>query len=236
METPPPLPEPPPPPSQLPPREGMGCFAAGCLVVVVVVAFFIAVGGVGAWLLYGRAVTMFTSRQPADVRIANVSDVDLHNAERKLNQLGQAAANNEETTVEFTAAELNAMIAREPLFAELNNRVRIAMADSLMNVEMSAPLDAAPLPKLRGRWLNGGARFGFSFSLGEFAFEPKWAEANGHLFPEEFFTAFTPSFNRRFNDGFRREVEKNDQAALFWKHIKTIAVDRDRLVVATQRL
>ena len=103
-------------------------------------------------------------------------------------------------------------------------------------VEMSAPLDSAPLPKLRGRWLNGGARFGFSFSLGEFAFEPKWAEANGHSFPEEFFAAFTPSFNRRFNDGFRREGEKNDQAALFWKHIKTIAVDRDRLVVATQRL
>ena len=144
----------------------MGCFVAGCLVVVAVVAFFIAVGGVGAWLLYGRAVTMFTSRQPADVRIANVSDVDLHNAERKLNQLGQAAANNEETTVEFTAAELNAMIAREPLFAELNNRARIAMADSLISVEMSAPLDAAPLPKLRGRWLNGGARFGFSFGLG----------------------------------------------------------------------
>ena len=45
-------------------------------------------------------------------RIENVSDDDLKNAENKLNLLGQATNSNQETTVEFSAAELNAMIAR----------------------------------------------------------------------------------------------------------------------------
>lgn len=234
METPPPLQQP--QPSQLPPKQGMGCFAVGCLVVVIVAAFFIAVAGIGAWIFYGKAVTMFTSPQPTDVRIENVSDAELQNAEQKLNLLGQAAANNQETTVEFTAAELNAMIAREPLFTDLNNRVRVAMADSIMTVETSVPLNTVSLPKLKAHWFNGTARFGFSFNLGEFDFELKSAEANGHSFPEEFFTGFTPALNRSFNDSFRREIAKNTQSANFWKHIKTIAVNQDKLVVSTQRL
>lgn len=214
----------------------MGCFAAGCLIVIAVIAFFIVVGGIGAWVFYGKAVTMFTSPQATDVRIENVSDVDLRNAETKLNRLGQAANSNQETSVEFTAAELNAMIAREPLFAELSNRARIAIADSLMTVEMSVPLDQTTLPKLRGRWFNGTARFGFTFTNDEFAFELKSGEANGHSLPQEFFIGFSPTFNRSFNEGFRREVEKNNQAAIFWRHIKTIATDRDKLVVTTQKL
>lgn len=242
METPPPPvpPQPPPqPPPQvviLPPKQGMGCFAAGCLIVIAALAFLVVVGGIGAWFFYGKAITMFTSPQSTDVRIENVSDVDLRNAENKLNLLGQAAAGNQETSVEFSAAELNAMIAREPLFAELNSRARVAIADSLMTVEMSVPLDQTMLPKLRGRWFNGTARFGFTFSSDEFAFELKSGEANGHALPQEFFIGFVPSFNRSFNEGFRREVEKNDQAAIFWRHVKTIAVDRDKLVVTTQRL
>lgn len=214
----------------------MGCFAKGCLVVLIAGALLIGVGGIGIWLFYGKAVAVFTSPQPTDVHIENVSDADLRNAETKLNTLGQAAASNQEITVEFTAGELNAMIAREPLFVELSNRARVSIADSLMTVEMSVPLDQTALPKLGGRWFNGTARFGFTFTNDEFAFELKSGEANGHSLPQEFFVGFAPIFNRSFNDGFRREVEKNNQAAIFWQHIKTIAVDRDKLVVVTQRL
>jgi hypothetical protein len=240
METPPPVPPQQPPPSQqvviLPPKRGMGCFAGGCLLIIAILACIVVVGGIGAWFFYGKAVAMFTSTQATDVRIENVSDADLKNAENKLNLLGQATNSNQETTVEFTAAELNAMIAREPLFAELNNRARIAMADSFMTVEMSVPLDQIKLAKLRGRWFNGTARFGFVFNNDEFAFELKSGEANGQALPQEFFIGFMPTFNRSFNEGFKNEIAKNDQAAIFWRHIQTIAIDGDKLVVSTKRL
>jgi hypothetical protein len=142
METRPPLPR----------QEGMGCFAKGCLVVVVGI-LLVGVVGVGAWFFYGKAVAVFTFAQPAAIRIEQVSDADLGAAEQKLNRLRQATANSEETTVEFTAAELNALIAREPLFVGMRNRVRVAITDSIMTLEMSVPLDSAPLPKLKGAGL-----------------------------------------------------------------------------------
>jgi hypothetical protein len=229
METPPPLP----PPQQ---KQGAGCFAKGCLVVIIAGGLLICAFGISAWFFYGKAIGMFTATQPADVRIENVSDVDLQNAEKKLNQLDQATASNQETTVEFSAAELNAMIAREPLFADLNNRARLAIVDSLMTLEVSVPLDSVPWRKMRGRWFNGRARFGFSFNGGEFDFDPKSVEVSGQVFPEEFFTGMMPTLNQSINDGFRRGIEKNNQAALFWKHIKTMRLDRDKVVVVTQRL
>jgi hypothetical protein len=234
MEAPPPLP--PQQVAQLPPREAMGCFAKGCLLAVVLVALFAVVTGIGAWFLYGKAIGIFTSPQSADVRIENVSDVDLRRAEEKLNRLGQAVASNAETTIEFTAAELNAMIAREPLFAEVNNRARVGIADSTMTLEMSVPLSVAKLPGVKDRWLNGTARLGLGFANDEFVFNPKSAEANGHALPPEFLSAFVSPFNRSFNDNFRRELARNNQASTFWKHIKSIALERDKLVVVTQRL
>jgi hypothetical protein len=223
-------------PPPLPGHEGMGCFAKGCLVVVIVGILLVGAVGVGAWFFYGKAVALFTSPQPADIRIEQVADADLQAAEQKLNRLEQATAKNEETTAEFTAAELNALIAREPLFAGMKDRARVAIADSIMTLEMSVPLDSTPLPKLKGRWFNGTVRLGFSFVLGQFAFDLKSGETNGHSLPEEFFTGFTPTFNRSFNDGFRRGMEKNEQSANIWKHLKTIGLDRDKLVVTTERL
>ena len=239
METPPPPPQEQPAtpsPVPIPAPGGMGCFAKGCLVVVVGGALLIGALCVGAWFFYGRAVATFTSPQPTDVRIENVSDADLRSAEDKLNRLGQAAADNQEVTVEFTANELNAMIAREPLFAELNNHARVAIADSILTLEVSAPLGQTAMPKLKQRWFNGTARVGFSFTNDEFLFELKSGEANGHSLPQEFFIGLGPTFNRTLNTAFREELGKNDQAAIFWKHIKTISVTGDKVLVATQRL
>jgi hypothetical protein len=239
VETSPPLPpqqQAPQPPPPLPPQEGTGCFAKGCLVVVIVGILLIGAFGVGAWFLFGRAVSVFTSPQPADVRIEQVADVDLRNAEQKLNRLGQAAADNQEATIEFTANELNAMIAREPLFAELNNHARVAIADSTLTLEVSAPLEQMRLPKLQGRWFNGTARVGFSFGNDEFLFELKSGEANGRPLPQKFFIGVAPTFNRSLNQAFHKELEKNNQAAIFWKHIKIITLNGDKLVVVTQRL
>lgn len=219
----------------IPPHQGMGCFAKGCLVIVIAGTLLICALGVGAWFVYGRAVTRFTSPQPADVRIENISDVDLRSAEEKVNRLEQASANNQETTVEFTGGELNALIARGPLFAEANGRARVAIADSTLTLELSVPLDQTLLPKLKGRWFNGTANVAFSFSDEEFLFELKSGEANGRPLPEEFFIGFAPALNRTVNESFRREIEKNNQATVFWQHVKTITLNGDKLVVTTQR-
>jgi hypothetical protein len=233
MET-PPLPSPPPSYPPPVPREGMGCFGKGCLIAIVIGLFLVAVVGGGGWYLYSKAVNLFTASQPIDVRVEEPSDAVSQAAEQKLNRLRAATSNNEEATIGFSAADLNALIARDPGFRGARNRARIAIADSVVIVDLSAPLDSAPLPKLKGRWLNGTAHFGFSFAQGQFVFDAKSILANGHDVPQEFLGTI-PSFTKSFNDSFRRGLQKNSQGSAFWGRIKTIGVEGDKLVITTQR-
>ena len=223
------------PAMEAPPKQGMGCFAKGCLTLVIIV--FVLVGAVagGAWFLYGKAINIFTSTQPADIQIEEPSDAQFQTAEGKLTHLRQAVSNNQETTVDFTATDINALIARDPGFAGVRGRTRVSIADSTVTLQLSTPLDKVPLPRLKNRWFNGTASFQFSYDLGKFVVAAKSAEATGHAFPEAFFASFNSSFNRSFNDSFQQKLKENQQEATFWKHIKTMGVDGDKLVIKTQQ-
>src|SRR3982074_3977803 len=72
-------PTPPPPPPSVPPvqpaapyyppaRSGMGCFAKGCLTVLILGFLFIAVVGGGCWYFYKKTFNNLTSTAPAEVR------------------------------------------------------------------------------------------------------------------------------------------------------------------------
>ena len=52
-------------------------------------------------------------------------------------------------TVEFTAADLNALIARHPDFDDLRGKFRVAIADSILTLDMSVPLRDVPFPKIQ---------------------------------------------------------------------------------------
>jgi hypothetical protein len=143
----------------------------------------LAIVGVGGWYLYGKAISLFTSPQAVDVRMIEPTAGNFRAAEEKLNRLRQATANNQETVVEFSAADFNTLIARDPNFIGARNRARIAISDSIVTVELSAPLNSIRMPNLKDRWFNGSARFGFGLVLGQFVFDPKSGEANGHELP-----------------------------------------------------
>jgi hypothetical protein len=221
-------------PPPLPGKEGTGCFAKGCLILIV--ALFILGGALigGAWYLYGRAIDVFTSSQPAAIQIEQPSDAQFQAAKGKLDQLRRAISRNEETTVEFSVTDVNTLIARDPAFAGARDRARVNMADSLVTVELSAPLSTIPLPKLKQRWFNGTVSFQFSYDLGQFILNAKSAETKGTAVPEAFFASFSSSFNRSFNQRFQEELQKNNEKATFWDRIKTIVVEGDKLIVKTQ--
>jgi hypothetical protein len=45
---------------------------------------------------------------------------------------------------------------------------------------------------------------------------------------------FASSFSQNFSNGYRNAVRKNPRNAQFWKHIKTMTVEGDKLVISTQ--
>src|SRR5437764_2340025 len=227
----------PPPVAQTPPPapRGMGCFAKGCLTLIIggLVLLVVLVGG--AIFLANRAVQVFTSTQPVQVRVLPAKPAERQVAKAKLDTLRSAARNHQEATIEFNADEINALIANEPEFRGTRGHVRVAIANSIASLDVSAPLDSIHWKRLKGRWFNGDIQLGFSYVDDNFNFDIRSAEANGHQFPRAILTSdFMHSFNRSFNESFHRESAKHADANNLWRHIKMAALQGDKLVVITR--
>jgi len=216
----------------------MGCFAIACLSATIVFVLLLIVGGAGGWFLYSRAMNTFTSGQPANVAIEEPTEAQLRAAKAAIFRLRQATTRNEKAIVDFSEMDVNTLIAHDPVFARIRGKARIKIDDSLVAVEMSAPLDGIPLPKMKGRWFNGIVRLRCSYIDYQFAFDGQSAVANGYDIDlsSPFFSSFSRSFNQNFNDSFRRGLEQDRQGATFWKHIKSITVEKSRLVVEARQL
>jgi len=211
----------------------MGCFAKGCLTLLIVGFLLLACGLGGTWYLYVKTVDNLTSPAPADVQVQPPSERQFQTAANSMNRLREAAAANKEATAEFTAADLNALFARDAAFSDLRGRVRVEIADSTMTIALSAPLHSIPLPRIKKRWFNGTARFSFTYEAGTFSFDIKSAEAGGHQVPDLFLTESSiSSFNDSMNKSFRDEVK--DNGSDFWNHVKKMSLEGDKLVVTTQ--
>jgi len=212
----------------------MGCFAKGCLTIIILGFLCLAVVGVGGWLFYKKTFKNLTSSEPADVQVEKATPAQAAAADDSRTRLDEAIAKNEETTVEFTGPELNYLLQQNTDWDFLRGRSRIDIADSTMTVALSAPLDRLPWPGFKGRWFNGTVRFSMTYAAGEFQLEIISAEANGSRFPDALLSRFNSSFDEAMNDEFRKEVRKNTRQSDFWRHVKSISLQGDKLIITTK--
>jgi len=231
MDAPPIMQAPPPVP------RGMGCFAKGCLTFVIAI-FVLGVVLIGGGLFcVNRGINMFTATGPAQIQARPATAPEFQQAKAKLDSLRSAIRNRVETTIEFTADDVNALLQNEPEFHGARNRARVAISNSIVSLDLSAPLDSAHWSRLRGRWFNGKIQFGFSYVDDNFNFDIRSAEASGYQFPRVLLSAeFMQSLNRSFNDSFRRESARRGDASELWRHIRMATVQNDRLIVTTRAL
>jgi hypothetical protein len=212
----------------------MGCFAKGCLTVLILGFLFIAIIGGGGWYFYKKTFSNLTSTGPADVRVETPTPAQTKSAEDSHARLDEAIARNQETAIAFTGPEINVLLARNTDWDLLRGRSRIDIADSIMTVAMSAPLDTLPWPGLKGRWFNGTLRFSMSYDSGIFQLDLKSAEANGHQFPSAFLSSFNSGFNESMNRAFRDALARNEQGNEFWNHVKGVSLEGDKLIITTK--
>jgi hypothetical protein len=235
MDVPPPQqPAPPPPqPQYIPKSSGVGCFGAGCLTLLVIGFLFIAALVGGSWYLVTKGIDMFTSPQPVDVAMPMPTEAEYTAANEKSNQLRTALRNKQGATFTFTAAELNALIARDPDLVPHKGKVRFAIDDSIATVEMSVPLDTIDFPRVKRRWFNGSANFSFIYADEGFRFDANWLEANGHRISGSVLRYAADGFNRSFSRSFEESVDRDGNSE-FWRNIKTMTLDEDKLVIITR--
>src|SRR5215471_3978254 len=93
-----------------PEKQGMGCFAKGCLTVIVI---FILVCGIaiGGFYYYAkRFVNELTSDKPVAIKVEQPTDTQMQAAAAKAQALGDAFRQGKEITVELTGPDINALI------------------------------------------------------------------------------------------------------------------------------
>ena len=221
------------PPPQVPKSKGgCACCAMGCTTMFVVALVGLAmIVGICVWG-FGKLVNEYTATEPIAIQ-TTASEAEFTSANAKLDSVRAAAHDKKSVTVEFTAAEINALIARHPDFADMRGKFRVALANSLMTLDMSVPLREIHLPRIRDRWLNGTARFGMIYHEGNFSFSLRSLTASGHDLSMSFMQSFSTAFNERFNEGFNKSRNENERSNDFWESVKTLAVIDDKLVLTT---
>jgi hypothetical protein len=212
----------------------MGCFAKGCLTVIVLGAFFLAAIGVGGWFIYKKTVNNLTSYSSGDVQVEPPTPAQIQSAESTRARLDEAIAKNQETTVEYTGPEINYLLARNTDLEFLRGRSRIEIADSVMTVTLSAPVTRVRLPGLKGRWFNGTIRFSMTYASGKFELEIISAEANGNELHSSFLSAFNSTFSESMNEAFEEALDQNERGHEFWSHVKTMSLQGDKLIITTK--
>lgn len=218
-----------------PPPQGMGCFAKGCLTLIIAIVAFVIVCGVGGWFLLTRTIDNLTALQPASIQIATPTNVQSQGAASKAQQLRTALQSNQETTVVFTADDINALIAQDPNFRGVRGSAHVAINNSIVSLELSAPLRSFPWSHVKERWFNGEIQFGFSYVDDKVVVDPKAAEANGHHVPSWILSSdFKTRLNDGINQGFHDSLRKDPKSQEFWSHIKLAYVQDDKLIVTTR--
>ncbi len=172
-----------------PPAEGMmaekpkkrrGCLFWGCLTVV---ALFVVVGGCIGINLY-MLREHFTSPAPKPIPKYEVKPGEYEKIETQLSQFDQASQKDQPAQLEFTADDLNALLAKHPDLKDLSGKAFVRMEDDRALLDVSIPLDNLPIPFVKGRYFNGSVALTAYLENGELKITPESATVNEEPLPE----------------------------------------------------
>ncbi len=210
------------------------CCGIGCVGIFAIMAVALALVVGGIWWMYAKTVDALTADAPIAVLMETPSDAQVAAASQKIEQLRTAALTQQVLTTEFTAAELNALIARHPAFSDWRGKARVAIANSELTLDLSVPLTAIPLPRVRSRYFNGSVRFALAYDEDQFTLGVRSLAANGQDIDLSFLQASADDINRRFNEWFDQSQHENVQSNEFWENVRSIEVRGDRLIITTK--
>ena len=152
-----------------PPKRGIGCFGKGCLFLIVLAILFVVVGVGGT---YWGLRHVYLSNKPAPIPetsapigtgaattdetgVARPSEKSAEIRER-FDTMKKAARAHEQTEVELTAADINALIAAN---RKSRGTASVGINDTILQAQFSIPLERLDLPfrnafGLSDRYLN----------------------------------------------------------------------------------
>jgi hypothetical protein len=133
-----------------PPQRGMGCFAKGCLILLAFVIFLGVAFVGGSYLAIRYLRTHYFPTTSVELPRTTPSPEEQRAAMAKWQEFDSRARAHEATRVEFSADELNALIAAEPA---LRGKAHVSIENDVARLQVSIPLGNAGW--FKGHYING---------------------------------------------------------------------------------
>ncbi len=152
-----------------PPKRGVGCFGKGCLILITLGILLVVVGVGGSFWTVRHvylsdkpapipettAPTETSAATPGETSLAAPSEKSAEVRER-LDTMKKAARAHEQTEVELTAADINALIAAN---RKSRGTASVGINDTVLQAQFSIPLQRLDVPfrsafGLNDRYLN----------------------------------------------------------------------------------
>ena len=132
-----------------PPQKGLGCFAKGCLILLVFVVLLCVafVGGSYLAVRYFRTAYFPTTRAPLPTPAPQTESPQEVRA--RWDTFERAARAHQPARIDLTADDINALIASEP---RLRGKAHVSIEGNTGHLRVSVPLD--DFVWLRGHYLN----------------------------------------------------------------------------------
>ena len=140
-----------------PPKRGMGCFTKGCLILVALWTLLVVVGISGSfWILRhtylsDKPMPMPEASMPSETSAATPGETSVAppsettaTARERLDTIKSAARAHERTGVEFTAGEINALIAAN---RKSRGAALVRIDGNVAQVQLSIPLERRSISK-----------------------------------------------------------------------------------------
>ena len=181
-------------------KRGMGCFAKGCLILIVLAILLVVVGvGGSLWsvrhvylsdkpapMAQASAPTEAGAVRPETTSMATPSETSTAVHER-LDTMKQAARAHERTEVELTAADINALIAAN---RKSRGLASVGIDGNVALVQVSIPLERLAVPfrnafGLGDRYLNATVTIVAPPGTNGSNVQLSDVKVNGHSFPAD---------------------------------------------------
>ena len=156
-------------PIEPPPKRGAGCFGKGCLILIVLAILLVVVGvggtywGVRHVYLSDKPAPIPETTAPAEASAATPGETSVATPSEKsaevrerMDTMKKAARAHEQTEVELTAADINALIAAN---RKSRGTASVGINDTVLQAQFSIPLERLDVPfrsafGLNDRYLN----------------------------------------------------------------------------------
>ena len=156
-------------PVESPPKRGSGCFAKGCLTVIVLAILCVVIGvggtfwGVRNVYLSDKPAPIPEAAAPTETSAATLGETSAPlpvqrsvEVRERLDSMKKAGRAHEETEVELSAADINALIAAN---RKSRGTASVGIDDTVLRAQFSIPLQRLDVPfrkafGLDNRYLN----------------------------------------------------------------------------------